>query len=333
MRKFWKTAALTLAVCIAAAGCSRTTGEIEMPASSPAPTAQSPSGTGMPAIPQDLDTRNGMPLLTVYVVESDSYQEMDVESYVQGVLAGEMRNDWPMEALKAQAILARTFVLKFVSEKESKYGDADISTDIAEAQAYNESAINERIIRAVEETRGMVLSSAGELPYAWFHAHSGGKTELAKAGLEYKDDEPAYTQIVDSMESDKAPTTVKNWTARFTTREVGEACAKTGVDAGAVETISIGETGGSGRAITLNVNGMTVSAPALRLALDSTRFKSTMLSEVAVQDGEVVFRGSGYGHGVGMSQWGAYGLAEQGKRAEEIVRHYFKGVEIVSLWE
>ena len=333
MKQIMKTAAIALAVCMLTVGCSRTTGEAEVPQATPVPTAQGIFAGGKPAIPDKLDTQDGMPLLTVYMTESESYEEMDVESYVQGVLAGEMRNDWPMEALKAQAILARTFVLKFVGEKESQYENADISTDIAEAQAYNENAINERIIRAVDETRGMVLSAGGELPYAWFHAHSGGMTELAKTGLEYKEDEPAYTQSVESMESDKAPTTVKNWTARFSTRDVGEACTKIGMETGAVSEISIGEKSESGRAITLQVNGMTVSAPALRLALDSTRFKSTMLSEVSVQGGEVVFRGSGYGHGVGMSQWGAYGLAEQGKSAEEIIRHYFRNVEIVSLWD
>ena len=135
--------------------------------------------------PQDkLKTgKNGELLLRVYVVEDQQVEERELESYVEGVLAGEMKNDWPLEALKAQAILARTFVLKFVQEKESQYPGADISTDIEEAQAYDASAVNERIQQAVEETRGLVLSCEGELPYAWFHAHSGGMTEYARTGL------------------------------------------------------------------------------------------------------------------------------------------------------
>ncbi|MDO4739099.1 MAG: SpoIID/LytB domain-containing protein [Eubacteriales bacterium] len=333
MQTKWKTFAAAAALCALLAGCSRSTGELDLPAATAAPSATQSAGANASLLPEKLVLVGGVPTLRVYVAQSQSYQEMDIERYVEGVLAGEMRNDWPMEALKAQAILARTFTLKFVSEKESKYPDADISTDISEAQAYNESAVNDRIRRAVEETRGMVIAGEGELPYAWFHAHSGGKTELAKVGLEWADDEPAYTQITEGMESDKAPTTVKHWTARFSTREVGEACAKTGVETGAVESISIGEKGESGRAVTLLVNGMAVSAPSLRLQLDSTRFKSTMLSEVLVEDGEVIFRGSGYGHGVGMSQWGAYAMAEQGSTAEEIVSHYFQNVELVSLWE
>lgn len=143
--------------------------------------------------PQDkLKTgKNGELLLRVYVVEDQQVEERELENYVKGVLAGEMKNDWPLEALKAQAILARTFVLKFVQEKESQYPGADISTDIEEAQAYDASAVNERIQQAVEETRGLVLSCEGELPYAWFHAHSGGMTEYARAGLGWEKDEPA----------------------------------------------------------------------------------------------------------------------------------------------
>lgn len=332
MHRIWKWIACALAVCLLFAGCSNAPAETVPNAAATPAEPLATAGKG-PAVPESLDTQNGVPLLTVYIADDESYQDMDIESYVQGVLAGEMRNDWPMEALKAQAILARTFVLKFVSEKESKYPRADISTDVTEAQAYAENSINERIVRAVDETRGLVLSSGGELPYAWFHAHSGGQTELAKVGLEYAQAEPDYTSAVAGNESDKAPTTVKNWTARFSVRETGEACAAAGVQTGIVESVSIGETSVSGRAITLLVNGMPVSAPALRLQLDPTRFKSTLLSDVAVQDGEVVFRGSGYGHGVGMSQWGAYGMAEEGSTAEEIISHYFKNVDIVRLWE
>ena len=78
---------------------------------------------------------DGVPVLDVYVVADEAVERVDIETYVEGVLAGEMKNDWPIEALKAQAILARTFVLKFLSDKESRYEGADISTDIEEAQA------------------------------------------------------------------------------------------------------------------------------------------------------------------------------------------------------
>ena len=323
-----KAAALLLAAaCALGAGCSRIPGESEPPEETASPQA------ALPRIPEKLEKEGGVPVLRVHIAKTGETRKMDIETYVEGVLAGEMRSDWPMEALKAQAILARTFVLKFVSEKESQYEGADISTDISEAQAFDESAVDERVRQAVRETRGQVLSSEGELPYAWFHAHSGGKTELAVPGLEYSGTEPRYTQIVDSPDSPRAPATVQNWTARFSAKTFGEACAKTGVQTGAAETVEIGERGGSGRAATLRVNGMEVSAPALRLAIGSTKMKSTLLEEISLENGEVVLRGRGYGHGVGMSQWGAYALAEEGKSAAEIIGHYFRNVEVVPLWQ
>lgn len=307
-------------------GCMRSGSEPE-----PEPTAA--QSAAKPEIPKKLQLDgDGVPQLKVYDVDAGAVQGMDIESYVQGVLAGEMRADWPMEALKAQAILARTFVLKFVSEKESQYEGADISTDITEAQAYDEAKINERIIKAVDETRGEVLSFNGAFPYAWFHAHAGGRTELATKALDYKDQEPGYTQSVESPDSDRAPDAVKSWTASFTAEEVGAAAEKAGVKTGPVKTIEIGEKGESGRAVTFIINGNNVPGPALRIALDPVKLKSTLVSEVSLDGGKVTFKGSGYGHGVGMSQWGAYGMAEQGSPAEDIIMHYFRNVSIVKLW-
>ena len=144
-----------------------------------------------------------MPILKVYDVENEAVSQMDIETYVMGVLAGEMKNDWPEEALKAQAILARTFVLKFIETKDSKYEGADISTDVSEAQAYSEADINDRVRAAVEETRGLVMSYEGELVQAWFHAHAGGKTELPSVSLEYKEADPPYLAATDSPDSEE----------------------------------------------------------------------------------------------------------------------------------
>lgn len=287
-----------------------------------------------PEVPQDLRTNDeGVPILKVYDVESESIAEMDLETYVTGVLAGEMRNDWPEEALKAQAILARTFVLKFVETKDSQYEGADISTDVSEAQAYSEVNINENVRKAVEETRGMVMSYEGELPQAWFHAHAGGKTELPSVALEYKEEDPAYLSVTDSPDSEDAPDNVKHWTATFDGEAFQKACADAGLSTGFPQSVEIGETGESGRAKTLLVNGEAVSAPSLRLQLGANAMKSTLLDSVEVENGTVTMEGRGFGHGVGLSQWGAYGMAEDGAEAEEIVRHYFQNVDIVRLWE
>jgi len=299
----------------------------------PQPTGGKPSQSAdLPDIPDDLEVKNGVPMLTVYDVKNERYETMDIERYVMGVLAGEMKNDWPMEALKAQAILARTFVLKFVDEKDFKYEDADISTDIKEAQAYNAEAVNERIEQAVLETRGQVLSADGDLPYAWFHAHAGGMTELPTLALDYKKDSPSYIRVVESPDSDKAPENVKQWSAAFPASAVAQAAKESGVDVGEITSIELGEKGESGRTAYFLINGQKVSAPSLRIHLDSQKLKSTLISSVSLKDGEITFTGSGYGHGVGMSQWGAYGMAEEGRKAEEIVEHYFRNVEVVKLW-
>ena len=284
----------------------------------------------------------GVPLLKVHVASEEETEAMDIETYVQGVLAGEMKNDWPMEALKAQAILARTFVLKFVDEKESRYEGADISTDIEEAQAYDLSAVNARIKQAVADTRGLVLSSDGELPYAWFHAHSGGMTELARPGLGWEKDEPAYTRSVQSAEpqtvSDPADAQslkdAQSWSASFPYAEFEAACAASGVEVNitADTRLSITERGESGRASVIDVNNHPVDAAELRIALGSTKMRSTMLTSLRNEDGNILMEGKGYGHGVGMSQWGAYGMASSGATAEDIVTHYFENVTVEKLW-
>ena len=294
----------------------------------------SPGKAAADLVPQRLAKNGeGVPVLSVYDVKAEKMEELSVEEYLPAVLAGEMAGDWPMEALKAQAILARTFVLQFVSQKKSRYDGADISTDIEEAQAYDAAGVNERIRQAVRETRGLVLNAGGELPYAWFHAHSGGLTARAKEGLDYEKDEPGYTQCVKGMENDEAPEEAARWEAAFTTDEVIAAAADAGAKVEEITGVSIGQRGESGRAKTLLISGKEVSAPALRIALGSTKMRSCLLESIRVEDGQVKMRGRGYGHGVGMSQWGAYAMAKAGKTAQEIVMHYFAGVTLESAWE
>lgn len=289
--------------------------------------------TGLTGLTDDMETdADGVPLIKVYIAGQEKIETMDLETYLMGVVAGEMRNDWPIEALKAQAILARTYTLKFLDTRKSRYEGADISTDVSEAQAYSAENINDRVKRAVEETRGIVMVYENELPQAWFHAHSGGMTELPSVALEYAEN-PEYLSAVASAESENAPDSVKNWTVSFTVGEIGRACADCGVETGDCQSIKIGETGESGRAKTLIINGMEVSAPSFRINLDADRLKSTLIESVKVENGQVTFTGRGYGHGVGMSQWGAFALAENGATAQTIVSRYFSGVRFVDLWE
>ena len=297
-----------------------------------APKAEAPVPT--PALPANMaQDDGGLPLLHVYIAEEETVIPMDIESYVCGVVAGEMKNDWPLEALRAQAILARTFVLKFVAEKDSRYEGADISTDISEAQAYNTEAVNNRIREAVSSTAGQILVQAdGSLPYTWFHAHSGGITALARESLDWQQAEPAYTLVTDGLDSPDAPDSAKVWEAEFTKEDFLAACRQCGARAQSIEDIRVKKKGDSGRAVTLEVDGLEVSAARLRIALGSTVMRSTLLTELS-SDGETVrMAGRGYGHGVGMPQWGAYALAQDGLRGEDIALHYYNGLHLVTLW-
>ncbi len=319
----WPAMCACLIACALLAGC--------FASQTPAPTA-APTATAAAAPRFDTARLNEPdPTLKVYNVAREQVVEMPLEEYLLGVLAGEMPGDWPLEALKAQAILARTFVYKFIDEKESMYSGADISTDIKEAQAYSAEGITDSIRRAVEQTRGEILVVDGELPYAWFYAHGGGTTALAGEALDFKGDEPDYTQVVDSRDADAGPEDVRDWSCSFTEREVRAAAADAGLSLERVTSVEIGERGPSGRAVTLLINDRPVSAPAFRIAIGSKLMKSTLLDECRFKDGELELEGRGYGHGVGMSQWGARELAAQGESAEDIVTYYFKGARIARL--
>lgn len=337
--------AMAAIVSVLLTGCACSPGQNTQPPSvtslsstskSPAPSAPAPSPSdAVPkfSLPEQITLDSGgIPFVKVYVVQSQSIEEMDVETYLQGVLAGEMKNDWPMEALKAQAILARSFFVQFMKDKDgSRYEGADVSTDIEEAQAYDAAGIDENIRRAIEETRGEILVHQGEPIYAWFHSHSGGVTAMAKEGLGYEKDEPPYIRSVQVSESAKAHKEAVSWEASFPLSTVQTAID--GFGGGDASQLQIAETGPSGRVTSFRAGGQgSIPAPAFRLALGGTKMRSTFLTELRVKDGNVFMQGKGYGHGVGMSQWAAYDMAEQGMKAEDIVKEFFQDVQVIQAW-
>lgn len=314
-----------LCLLLSAVSCARD----KKPEQRPSP------GTVRPKIPESISRGQGKePVLKVYIKEDKEIKELPFEEYLQGVVAGEMKNDWPEEALAAQAILARTFVMDFVTEKGgSKYEGAHISTDIEEAQAWEQQSVNDRIKKAVEKTRGEVVLHNDKYIKAWFHAHSGGKTAAAKEGLDFKEGEPPYIKVAKSLDSPEAPKDDSNWTATFTKEEGIRALKEIGKNLGDISSIEVAQRGPSGRAVLLNFDGVKVSAPEFRVAVGSTEMKSTLIDGIEVEGDKITIKGRGYGHGVGLSQWGAYALAKEGKKAEDIVKHYFKGVDIVKAWD
>ena len=288
--------------------------------------------TKIPEIPNSIAiTEYEEPVLSVYVVEDKKIENMPLEMYLEGVVAGEMYTSWPLEALKAQAILARTYTLHFVKNKgNSKYEGADISTDISEAQAYNKNGINDRVKQAVRETRGVVLANDGEFIESWFHSNSGGKTASVKEGLG-GNETPEFVKIATSPETERNAQNT-TWSATFAKTEILNALRKLNISVPSVSNVSVSARGESGRALTLNIGGKTVDAPALRLALGSTKMKSTYLTNIETTSTSVIMQGKGYGHGVGLSQWGAKILAEEGKTAKQIVQHYYQNIDVVKLY-
>ena len=279
-------------------------------------------------LPADIDlvANKSQPLLKVYDKDAETIVEMQMEEYLLGVLAGEIYNDWPLEALKAQAILARTYTLYFIQNNQSKYEGADISTDITEAQAYNKDNINDNIKKAVEETKGLVVMKDGQLIETYFHSNSGGVTTTAKNGLNYAS-EDNFSKMVSSPENEENSENF-SWTASFTKAEVLSALREMGVSVVSASSMAVGEKDESGRAKTLVVSGTEFDANTFRLKIGSTKMKSTLIEDIVVGSTKITISGKGYGHGVGMSQWGAKILAEQGKTAEEIVEYYFNDIVI-----
>lgn len=315
---------LMLMVVLVIGGCSM----FKTPQSKPEPILPTE-----PMAPQKSLVQGNEPDIVVFMHETGEKKTMKMEEYIAGVVAGEMKADWPVEALAAQAILARTFTIQAIEEKGGvPTRGTQASTDIKEFQAYNGKAVNENIKKAIDMTRGMVATYQGKPIHAWFHASAGGITATAKEGLAFKDDEPPYIQSVQSPD-DLAPADVQNWTASFTKKEVMDVLMKLGKTVTNIDSIELGKKGPSGRTTTILINkNIEVSGPELRVGLDSTKLKSMLLDKVEVSGNEITFTGKGYGHGVGMSQWGANKMATMGMKPEDMIGQYFKGVTIEKRW-
>jgi len=338
---------VSICLCLTCGGCRQ--GAQPVPTVTPMATSTvspiMPTGTmnpeatlppSEPVLPEPFASQiqnGGEATLKVYDIKAKEIKEMPVEEYLCGVLAGEMQKDFPMESLKAQAVVARTFLLNFLKEKGGSvlYPGADISTDISESQAYDEAGISDTIRQAVEETKGEVLTYDTEFILAWFHSCSGGQTAEADEGLNYTKTETPYILSLPSDESD-APQEVLSWQAEFTKDELDAALEELLGEAIPFESIEMGEKGPSGRTLTLLFDGASVNTAELRTSLGPERFRSTLLTELSYEKEVLTVSGKGFGHGVGMSQWGAYTMADAGADYHEILQYYFPGTSSVKIW-
>jgi len=306
------TLTLILALCISASGCSRTAPR------KPVPTAW-----------------KSEPTISLYINETGEKKKIKLEDYVAGVVAAEMEPTWPVNALAAQAILARTFTMENIKAgRVKRLHGTDASTSVEEFQAYNPSRINNNVRQAVARTRGEVITYRGDYIKSWFSACDGGVSASAAEGLAYTRTPTPYVRA-GVKDNCLAITTPENrrWVCRIPMARVRSAVQNvTGRDPGPAAGVRVVRRGPSGRAELLQVGGVTVGGPALRLALGSDLMRSTFLTEAAVQGNELILAGKGYGHGVGMCQWGARLLAQQGRSPREIIRFFYRDIQIKKLW-
>jgi len=265
------------------------------------------------------------PTITLRIASSGETRKMLLEEYVAGAVAGQMKNDWPAEALKAQAIVARTFVVqRLLSGEKSRFG-TDLSTDPAEALPYDPSGITPAMSSAARQTRGLVLTYGGNPILAFFHPCSGGKTATAAEGLGVTMSPTPYLIVVDDGPC-SAPD-LENWQSSFAVADVAK---ELGI--GRFKTASIISRGPSGRAWTVLLGNQSVSAVGLRNLLGPDKMKSTLLTSFSVVDGQLRISGKGSGHGVGMSQWGARDRAVRGETARLILATYYPGTLVERFW-
>ncbi len=268
-----------------------------------------------------------------------SVEELPMSEYLWGVVAAEMPAAFEEEALKAQACAARTYTVRKQAAPSEKHPEADVCADSSCCQAYiqrdaaearwglNAGTYGEKITRAVAETDGLGILYAGEPIQAVFFSSAPGKTADA---AEVWGSEVDYLKSVDSPEGDEVP----NYHSQLLVSpdEVKKQAASLCPDAD----LSGEESGWFGRPV-LNGAGMvdTITLGGAELTGRQVRSMFSLRSAAftVTWDGEqFVFDVTGYGHGVGMSQYGANALAKEGKLFTDILTWYYTGAQVEELW-
>ncbi len=258
-----------------------------------------------------------------------SIDTVPFESYIIGVLAGEMPANFELEALKAQALAARSYVLKKM--EQNKNNDYDIVDTVMNQVYLDESQMKEKwkdqyeeklqkITKAVNDTQGEYIAYNGEVIQAFFFSTSSGKTENSE---EVFQESLPYLRSVDSTwDSDVSP--VFNEIYKFTLEEFYQ---KLNLPYEEKLQINIVDTTSTGRIKNIEINRQKFKASDLTklLNLRSTYFNIE-------QNGNIItIQTKGYGHGVGMSQYGAQAMALKGYNYQEIIKYYYQNVEILKM--
>lgn len=267
---------------------------------------------------------------------------MDIETFLYGVLSAEMSSDFSEEALKAQAVAARTYIIYKKENNMTKgHKGADICTDSNHCQAYfsyNELKKNKgedwikesypKIKKAVDDTKGHILTYDEKAILPLYFSTSSGKTENCE---EVFSSQYPYLKSVSSPYEEQSPryyTETKISKYKFVNalnksysnislsvdNLINQIKVLERTNAGSVKTIQIGDKKISGR----NIRTL--------FGLNSSNF------DIGFENDTVVFKVKGYGHGVGMSQWGAEGMAQKNYKYYDILCHYYTGIEIKDIY-
>jgi stage II sporulation protein D len=241
---------------------------------------------------------------------------INIEQYLYSVVGGEMPTSWPLEALKAQAVAARSYVLYHRQRGRNPHYDVGSTTTWQVYGGLAEEAPSTQA--AVNGTQGQVLTYNGQIIEAVFHSASGGHTENV---------EDIWSQplpYLRGVQDFDAGAPVYQWGISFSLAELGQRLPGIGNLVAAVPV----RTTPRGRVVEMRLEGdrgaRVVSGNELRRILG---LRSTLFS-IAIQGSTVQISGRGFGHGVGLSQWGAHNLAQQGYDYRHILGHYYRGTQL-----
>lgn len=278
--------------------------------------------------------------IKLYHSKTGEIEELPIDEYLYGVVSAEMPVKYDIEALKAQAVVARTYTIYQITHSNGKHNNADICDNYACCQAWiskedrlakwdkPEAENNwQKIVNAVNSTQGKVITYNGEIIDAFFHSNSGGITETASnvwGGQNFP-----YLQSVETSGEDEY--SQYNSEVEISKDELinklKEKYPEIEINFEQNEEIKILEFTESGRVKKIKFGNVEIAGTEARtiLGLKSTNFS------FEIRDNSVIFFVKGYGHGVGMSQTGADSLAKQGSNYEEIIEHFYSNVEIINL--
>lgn len=277
---------------------------------------------------------------TIAVSIDGVVQEMRLEEYVAGVTAAEIPASFPLEALKAQAVAARTFAqARTENGSDDVHPDAAVCDDYTHCAAYLDLAsqakkqwgddadeCRAKIEQAVQETAGQVVVYDGEPITAVFHAACSEETESA---LDVWGADVPYLVSVDSEGDEDCPdyTSSVTFGAEEFRQLMLKKCSEVNLTGLPGTWFTDFERADSGNVLKCTVGGVKAKGTTLRslLGLRSTNFT------VSTTETSITFDTTGYGHAVGMSQYGAKAMAEAGSSFEEILTHYYSGTEVVDM--